>query len=49
MCRRNQLIGWVLLSLGLGMLIGLCLEAGFLASLAGIGLVMCGFRLICRR
>ncbi len=40
MCRRNQLIGWILLSLGLGLLIGLCLEAGFLASLTGIGMMM---------
>ena len=49
MCRRNQLIGWILLALGFGLLIGLCLEAGFLASLVGIGLVIWGFRMICRR
>ena len=49
MCRRNQLIGWIMLAFGLGLLIGLCLESCFLSSMAGILLVMCGFRTICHR
>lgn len=49
MCRRNQLIGWILLAFGLGLLIGLCLESSLLSSLAGIGLAVYGFRMVCRR
>ena len=32
MCRRNQLFGWMLLAFGLGLLIGKCLESGFISS-----------------
>lgn len=42
MCRRNQLHGWMLLSLGLGILVGKCLEGGLLTTLAGIGIILMG-------
>lgn len=48
MCRRNQLLGWILLAFGLGLLIGLCLEARFFFALIGIGLTIAGFRQLCR-
>lgn len=48
MCRRNQLHGWILLAFGLGLLIGLCLESGFLAVFLGIGMALAGFRLLCK-
>lgn len=49
MCRRNQLFGWILLAFGLGLLIGLCLESCFLFAAVGLGLTVCGFRLLCGR
>ena len=42
MCRRNQLHGWILLALGLGILIGKCMEGGLISTLAGIGLILAG-------
>lgn len=42
MCRRNQLYGWILLALGLGILIGKCLEGGLLSTLAGLGIIFVG-------
>lgn len=49
MCRRNQLLGWILLAFGLGLLIGLCMESCLLSALAGFGLTLFGFRLVCQR
>ena len=48
MCRKNQLHGWVLLSFGLGLLIGNGLESGFLWLCIGIGLMVFGF-CVCRK
>ena len=42
MCRRNQLHGWILLALGLGILIGKCLGGGLISTLAGIGIILAG-------
>ena len=42
MCRRNQLCGCVLLSLGVGVLIGTWLESGFFCLLVGLLLVFLG-------
>lgn len=48
MCRRNQVHGWILLSFGLGLLTGLCLESSLLAVLIALGLAIGGFRLLCK-
>lgn len=42
MCRHNQLCGCALLAFGVGLLIGLWLEGGFLAHCLGFGLVIVG-------
>jgi membrane protein implicated in regulation of membrane protease activity len=42
MCRRNQLFGWMLLAFGLGLLIGKCLESGFISSCVGVGIIIAG-------
>lgn len=49
MCRRNQLLGWIMLAFGLGLLIGLCLETCFLSTCVGFGFTLFGFRWICQR
>lgn len=49
MCRRNQLLGWILLAFGLGLLVGKCLESGFLSTVVGIGLIVIGFCVMRRR
>lgn len=43
MCRRNQLLGWILLAFGLGLLIGKCLESGVTSSFVGVIIVFSGF------
>ena len=42
MCRHNQLWGCVLLAFGLGVLIGLWIESGFLAHCFGFSLIILG-------
>ena len=42
MCRSNQVLGYCLLSFGLGILIGLGLEGGFLSWCLGIGMILAG-------
>lgn len=42
MCRQNQLWGCMLLSFGLGVLIGLWIESGFFAHCFGFALVLVG-------
>lgn len=49
MCRRNQLLGWILLAFGLGLLIGKCLESGFLSTIAGIAIIIAGFCVMHRK
>lgn len=48
MCRKNQLLGWILLAFGLGLLIGLCLESCFFFAAVGVGLIIVGFRQLFR-
>ena len=48
MCRRNHLFGWIMLAFGLGLLIGLCLEACLLSALVELSLTIFGFRQLCR-
>jgi len=43
MCRQNQLWGGLMLAFGVGVLVGLWLEGGFLAHCFGFGLVIIGF------
>lgn len=49
MCRQNQLRGMLLLGLGLGLLVGCCLESAFLCCALGVGAVMGGFLCLLRR
>lgn len=49
MCRRNQLLGWVQLAFGLGLLVGKCLESGFFATVLGVVLIWLGFSCMRRR
>ncbi len=42
MCRQNQLFGFCLMAFGLGVLVGLGLEGGFLCWCLGIGLILAG-------
>lgn len=46
MCRRNQLFGGCLIAFGLGILIGLCLESGFICGCIGISGVTAGLFLL---
>ncbi|MBQ6851443.1 MAG: hypothetical protein IJO04_00205 [Oscillospiraceae bacterium] len=48
MCRKNQLLGSVLIAFGLGLLIGIRLEGGFLCHCVCIGVIAVGGGL-CRR
>ena len=42
MCRKNQLSGFVLMTFGLGMLVGMCLESGFFCFLVSIIIIGLG-------
>ena len=42
MCRRQYLLGCIMLGFGLGMLLGHCLESGFLCVCGGTVLVFFG-------
>lgn len=42
MCRQNQLWGCCVIAAGLGVLVGICLESGFLAGFLGISLIFAG-------
>lgn len=42
MCRQNQVMGFCLIAFGLGILVGLGLEGGFLCWCLGIGLILSG-------
>lgn len=48
MCRRNQLRGCCLIALGLGMLLGHCLESLLICVAIGLGALVLGFG-ICRQ
>ena len=49
MCRRNQIRGALLLGIGLGLLIGSCLESWFLCCGGGLGLLLCGLCVMNRK
>ena len=42
MCRKDHLKGCILLGLGLGLLIGQCLESGFLCTCGGFAILIIG-------
>jgi len=42
MCRQNQLWGYIQLAFGVGVLVGLWMEGGFLAHCFGIGMIILG-------
>lgn len=42
MCRHNQLWGCALIAFGIGVLIGLWVEGGFLAHCLGFGVIVIG-------
>ena len=43
MCRRNQLLAYVMFGLGLGLLIGHCLESWFVCMCGSVMLLVLGF------
>ena len=43
MCRRNQLLGCVMLGFGLGMIIGYSLESWLLCTCGSVALLVLGF------
>jgi hypothetical protein len=43
MCRRNELCGCALITFGLGLLIGILLESGFISSCIGLVFIGLGF------
>ena len=42
MCRRNSLWGCVLMSFGLGLLIGMCLKSGFWCNCGALMIICAG-------
>jgi len=42
MCRRNQMWGCALVAFGLGLLVGMWIEGGFLAHCLGFGIIFFG-------
>ncbi len=49
MCRRNQMQGACLLMLGLGLILGYCLENWVVCNLGGVGLMGLGIWTLWRR
>lgn len=49
MCRQNQLLGWILIAFGAGLLIGCWLSSGFLCFCIGIGAIALGVAIMHRR
>lgn len=49
MCRRNQLIGSIAAAFGVGLLIGMWIEGGFLCHCLGFALFLFGIASWCKR
>ena len=49
MCRYNQLWGLLLISFGLGILIGIWISGGFFCHLIGFGLICAGVCVLRRK
>ena len=43
MCRKSHLRGWCLLTFGLGLMVGHCLESWFLCCFGGFVMIILGF------
>jgi len=43
MCRQNQLWGFMQLAFGVGVLVGLWIDGGFVSHCFGIGMIIFGF------
>ena len=43
MCRRNQVLAYVMLGFGLGLVIGYCLESWVICTCAAVGFLVLGF------
>ena len=49
MCRQNQLWGCALMAFGLGVIVGMLFEGGFLSSCLGVGMLTLGFYIMRRK
>ena len=49
MCRQYVLYGWILISFGVGVLVGMRLESDFCANLVGIGAILGGLSVMQKR
>ena len=45
-CRKNQLLGGMLIAFGLGLLMGKCLEASFMSTFFGLAIVVGGVMVV---
>ncbi len=49
MCRQNQLLGWMLVAFGIGVLVGMRLESGLSGTLLAMGAVVGGFLVLTKK
>jgi len=49
MCRQNHLWGCAVIAFGLGVIIGMLLESGFMGLCLGFGLMVLGFCILHRK
>lgn len=49
MCRQNQLLGCILAAFGVGVLIGTWISGNFLCHCLGIGTLLGGISMICKK
>lgn len=49
MCRKKYMQGWCLVALGLGLILGHCLESWFVCCAGGLGLMVLGWMVMQRR
>lgn len=43
MCRRNLFFAGILIAFGVGLLVGSCMESGFISFAVGFGVIVAGF------
>lgn len=49
MCRQFELWGWILISLGIGLLLGTFLESGFVQLCIAVGAIAAGIMVMQRK
>ena len=49
MCRQNHLLGCVLMAFGVGILIGMLMDRGFICGCIGFGMIVLGFFVVRRK